>query len=147
MRSNDMFFIRNCILTRPFLYCLEREAKVIREGMRMIELQTQGNDGKPCIKFVKRTNQENWVRIQDLQGCWSQIGKAAQKGPQTLSLQNPGCVFRRTVAHEFIHALGFHHEQTRPDRDKWVEVLFENIKESKQRKHFMMIGRQKASVN
>ena len=40
-----------------------------------------------------------------------------------------GCWFERTVVHEFIHAFGFHHEQVRPDRDNYVEIIFENIPE------------------
>ena len=33
------------------------------------------------------------------------------------------------ILHEFIHAWGFHHEHTRPDRDKYVKVHKQNIVE------------------
>ena len=49
-------------------------------------------------------------------------------GRQTLSLASGGCYRAGTIAHEFIHALGFHHEQNRPDREKYVKINFNNIK-------------------
>ena len=34
--------------------------------------------------------------------------------------------------HELVHALGFVHEHTRPDRDSFVSVNFDNIKKGKE---------------
>ena len=56
--------------------------------------------------------------------CSSYLGRMG--GPQRISLVD-GCLSHGTITHEFLHALGFHHEQKRPDRDGWIKINWENI--------------------
>ena len=61
----------------------------------------------------------------DLPGCWSRLGM--EGGRQELNLNTRGCMDMGTIEHEFLHALGVHHEQTRPDRDQFVDIFWNNI--------------------
>ena len=55
------------------------------------------------------------------------MGKIKDSGAQDVSLEKPGCVYKDIAMHELLHALGFAHEQTRPDRDRYVKIYQENI--------------------
>ena len=39
----------------------------------------------------------------------------------------PVCVYKGVIIHELMHAVGFWHEQSRPDRDDHVTILWHNI--------------------
>ncbi|KAK4010098.1 hypothetical protein OUZ56_019246 [Daphnia magna] len=97
-------------------------------------------EANSCITFVERTNQEFYVSVEKTGGgCYSYIGMRPRLlQPQTLSLDS-GC-FRCTATgcktgtpiHEFLHALGFYHEQSRTDRDDYVTINYDNIQPGKE---------------
>lgn len=60
-------------------------------------------------------------------GCLSYIGKVWAGGKQDLWLDQ-NCVYDTGVVHEFLHAAGFHHEHSRPDRDQYITVIMENVR-------------------
>lgn len=57
--------------------------------------------------------------------CWSSVGNR-QVGLQQLSI-GAGCDRIGTIQHEFLHALGFWHEQSRSDRDDYVSIIWDRI--------------------
>lgn len=77
------------------------------------------------IKFVPYTNQEDVLVFEAGAGCKSYLGKVGGKQPLWIS---GGCGVTE-ITHEIMHALGFIHEQNRTDRDRFVEVVWDNIHE------------------
>ncbi|KAJ0060552.1 hypothetical protein NL108_016016 [Boleophthalmus pectinirostris] len=94
------------------------ETQVISSALRDFHSQT-------CIRFVPRQNQYDYITIENQSGCFSSLGR--QRGRQVLSLNRMGCVDKGVIQHEFNHALGFKHEQTRSDRDQYVQINWENM--------------------
>uniref|UniRef100_A0A3B4U5S9 Metalloendopeptidase n=1 Tax=Seriola dumerili TaxID=41447 RepID=A0A3B4U5S9_SERDU len=79
---------------------------------------------KSCIDFRPRDSDEYYLSVQKLGGCFSYIGRLFTGG-QDLSI-GKYCDAISTVEHEFLHALGFYHEQSRYDRDDHVTIALEN---------------------
>lgn len=100
------------------------EINLIKSAMSLITEKTSG-----CITFKpKSANDSNWIQIKSLEGCWSYVGKWRVPGPQEISLQKNWCTWKGTIVHELTHAIGFWHEQNRPDRDGYIKVNYENIR-------------------
>ena len=98
------------------------DQNAIFAGMALISNSTD-------VQFVQRTNQADYIEVIKSDGCWSHVGRRG--GRQELSIGN-GCAYARTVAHEFMHAIGFFHEQSRSDRDNYVQINWQNIPTERQ---------------
>lgn len=106
--------------TSQNMFCLsaDYQKKLLRFAMNDLESYT-------CVRFKERSNEEDFVHISSDDGCWSHMGKIG--GGQEMSLQKNGCFSRGTIIHEFIHALGYDHMHSHADRDKFVEIKWNNI--------------------
>merc|ERR1711981_499613 len=93
-----------------------------------------------CLSIVDRTSQSDYVKIQAKnEGCYSsRIGRGG--GMQRINIQNPGCTSSGTIVHEFIHALGFWHEQARKDRDNYIHINWNNIEQGRQSQFYKVNG-------
>lgn len=81
------------------------------------------------IRFVEREKQKDYVFFNpsSSNACSSNVGRKGGKQVVTLA---PRCKKGSTM-HEILHALGFWHEQSREDRDSYVDIVWANITESK----------------
>uniref|UniRef100_A0A8C8BF22 Meprin A subunit n=1 Tax=Otus sunia TaxID=257818 RepID=A0A8C8BF22_9STRI len=84
---------------------------------------------KTCIDFKPWEGEENYISVFKGSGCWSSVGNQ-QEGLQQLSI-GANCDRIGTIQHEFLHALGFWHEQSRSDRDDYVSIVWDNIQSGK----------------
>ncbi|XP_076805658.1 uncharacterized protein LOC143449371 [Clavelina lepadiformis] len=84
---------------------------------------------KTCIDFVPHTDEKDYIEFLSEGGCWSYVGCRGGKQPISIGF---GCEWDGVVQHEIMHALGFWHEQSRPDRDQYVTIVKENIRAGKE---------------
>lgn len=94
--------------------------QVNRDRLRaaMDELESVCN-----VTFVPRTNQANYINVQNGGGNNSFVGMVG--GSQTVNLVSWGTHY--IIVHELMHALGVWHEQQRADRDQYVVINFANM--------------------
>lgn len=77
-------------------------------------------DGASCI-----SKPSVFVQSTEPGACWSDVGYLP--GGSAMNLGR-GCEPKGTIVHEIGHALGMDHEQARPDRDRYVKVIWSHIK-------------------
>ncbi|XP_058061249.1 low choriolytic enzyme-like [Anopheles bellator] len=99
------------------------EQAVILEAMDVLQQQT-------CVYFIPKTP-DQWEHIRFVRsdwGCGSVIGyRRGQGDPLDVALDNFCLALSGAIQHELLHVLGLFHEHTRPDRDDYVEIFWDNI--------------------
>ncbi|OWA54481.1 putative Acidic mammalian chitinase [Hypsibius exemplaris] len=113
----------------PFLFANGFEFEHIKRPL--VEKAINGIENATCIRFVKRSTQTQYLLIErGLLTCSSYIGR--QPFPkQSVKLDLASCFPDNNhgiAQHELMHALGFWHEQSRTDRDDYVEINPNNIR-------------------
>ena len=104
----------------------QSEKSLVRNTLHNLQVRLQS-----CIRFVETSSGNRINVINNGGGCYSSVGYS-NRNTQTLSLQSNGCMHAGVIEHEFIHALGIYHQQSRSDRDEHVEILWQNIVENKE---------------
>nr|CAD7452540.1 unnamed protein product [Timema tahoe] len=100
------------------------QAKKIREAMDNIQERS-------CVRFLPRSGDTpTYVQLQNMgDKCASHVGYTPRIGPIDLYLSSPRCLKRGSIQHELFHSLGFWHEHNRSDRNKFVTIIWGNIKQ------------------
>ncbi len=82
------------------------------------------------VRFVPWTDQKDSIVFTpgEVPLCLSYVGRIG--GHQPIYLDDR--CFDREITHEIMHALGFIHEHSRPDRDQFIRVNWSRIEEDKQ---------------
>jgi hypothetical protein len=96
---------------------------------RVLKVIQYFNDNTP-VKFVPLKDQTDSIVFapSDIPLCLSYVGKIG--GHQPIYLDDR--CGEREIMHEVMHALGYIHEHSRPDRDQYVRVNWGNIELDKQ---------------
>jgi hypothetical protein len=91
-----------------------------------------GWGGDTHARCIERTSQFGYVRVTQLEAeprrpsCYSAVGQSRRLIQYPLNLASR-CWTPSQIHHQIGHALGFVHEQQRPDRDSYVTIETSNI--------------------
>lgn len=93
-------------------------------GRRAIEAAIQDYHRYTCIRFTPYNRERNYIKFYNGGGCHSPVGMSSRGNSVSLG---QGCHSKGTALHEIAHSLGMFHEQSRPDRDRYVRIHLRNL--------------------
>ncbi|XP_078358962.1 nematocyst expressed protein 6-like isoform X3 [Oculina patagonica] len=108
--------------------------RIDKKGNQLIRNSMQAWQKHVCVHFKEREQEQDYVEFVYKKGCWSYVGHIGQRQEVSIGrfTEDPPCE-QGSLTHELGHALGFYHEQNRPDRDKYVKINLHNIRSGTER--------------
>ncbi|WP_188112314.1 M12 family metallopeptidase [Aquimarina sp. RZ0] len=98
-----------------------KNTKAIYNAIKHIEQKSN-------LKFKWRTNEKKYIKINyNTSGCTANVGTTGGVTNVNLTESCASQAQHGTALHEIMHALGFWHEHTRSDRDKYININIKNV--------------------
>ncbi|XP_059488513.1 zinc metalloproteinase nas-6-like [Neocloeon triangulifer] len=110
-------------------YVIADDATFTADELEKIEACFEDIRTLTCVNIVERTTETQYLTLTNTyDGCFATGGYYKGYNETTLNL-GAGCFYlgKAVPIHEFMHVLGFGHEQIRFDRDLYVRIVWKNI--------------------
>jgi Astacin (Peptidase family M12A) len=104
------------------------DKSVDRKGREVVIAAMNYIQNVSCVQFkVKDETTEHHVLIKSGKACSSKVGMR-RGSPQTMIIDGNLCS-KGSVVHELLHCLGFLHMHTANDRDNYITINWNNIRD------------------
>jgi len=129
--ENDYFWPDNTVKFELASHLSGVEKDLVRTTLQ--RLQEKLNS---CIRFEESSSGDRVFVKSDEEGCWAWVGNQGNTRQElnlagNVGVDQYGCMHAGIIEHEFLHAIGLYHTQSRSDRDNYLEIIWPNIEKDK----------------